>query len=36
VARGGEVGVDLPTAGMAVETIHTFWGIEPPDDFTVG
>jgi hypothetical protein len=33
VARGRELGVQLPTAGKTVETIHSFWGIDPPDDF---
>ena len=33
VARGRELGVQLPTAGKTVETIHSFWDIDPPDDF---
>ena len=36
VERGSELGVDLLTAKKSVETVHTFWGIEPPSDFATG
>jgi 3-hydroxyisobutyrate dehydrogenase len=32
IARAGEVGLQLPSAELAVSLMHRLWGVEPPPD----
>src|SRR4051812_2477345 len=34
VARGAELGVAMPAAAKAIETVHGIWNVDPPADFT--